>query len=143
MSEIHAALGLSQFARLKEFISDRRQIAKIYDKELNGISGVTPINIPSNVYTNYYKYIALLDEDINRANIKKMLKENYGVSLSGEVYELPCHLQPIFKELYHFKGGEFPIAEDVCKRQICLPVYAKMTKDQANYVMNSLKLVIA
>ena len=144
MSEVHAAIGLSQFARLGEFIDDRRKIARIYDEGLKKMDAVTPIKIPSNVDSNYYKYVALLDNGngIDRADIKKELKEKYGVSLSGEVYELPCHLQPIFKDLYGFRGGEFPVAEDVCKRQICLPVFATMTEEQAKYVVDSLKEVL-
>ena len=142
MSEIHAAIGLSQFARLEEFIEDRRRIAKVYDEELKKIDKVTPIKIPPNVKSNYYKYVALLDDGIDRADIKKELKEKYSVNLSGEVYELPCHLQPIFKDLYGFKGGEFPVAEDICKRQICLPVFATMTEEQAKYVIDSLREVI-
>ena len=142
MSEVHAAIGLSQFACLGEFIEDRRKIAKVYDEELKKVRGVTPIRIPLNVESNYYKYVALLNEGIDRAAIKKELKEKHGVSLSGEVYELPCHLQPIFKDLYGFKGGEFSVAEDVCKRQICLPVFATMTEEQAKYVVDSLKEVL-
>ena len=142
MSEIHAAIGLSQFARLEEFIGDRRKIAKIYDEELKKNDRVTPIMIPPNVESNYYKYVGILNEGIDRAIIKKELKEKYDVGLSGEVYELPCHLQPIFKDLYGFKEGDFPVAEDVCKRQICLPVFATMTEEQAKYVIDSLKEVL-
>jgi dTDP-4-amino-4,6-dideoxygalactose transaminase len=142
MSEIHAAIGLSQFTRLEEFIRDRREIAKIYDEELMRIEEVTPIMIPPNVESNYYKYVALLDGGIDRAIIKKELKEKYDVGLSGEVYELPCHLQPIFKEMYSFKEGDFPVAEDICRRQICLPVFATMTEEQAKYVVDSLKEVL-
>ena len=142
LSEIHAAIGLSQFARLNEFVRDRREIAKIYDEELKKIRGVTPIKTPPNTESNYYKYVALLDEGIDRATIKKELKEKHGVSLSGEVYELPCHLQPVFKDLYGFKEADFLVAEDVCKRQICLPVFATMTEEQAKYVIDSLKEVL-
>jgi dTDP-4-amino-4,6-dideoxygalactose transaminase len=142
LSEIHAAIGLSQFRRLNEFIEDRRRVANIYDNELKKVDKVTPITIPSNVESNYYKYVALLDNGLDRTAIKKDLKEKYGVGLSGEVYELPCHLQPIFKAMYGFKEGDFPVAEDVCKRQICLSVFATMTDEQANYVVDSLKEVL-
>ncbi len=142
MSEVHAAIGLSQFARLGEFIADRRRVAQIYDEELEKINGVTPVRIPSEVKSNYYKYVALLNNGIDRASVKKELREKYGVSLSGEVYELPCHLQPIFKKLYNFGGGEFPISEDLCKRHICLPVFAGMSDEQARYVVDSLREVI-
>jgi len=142
MSEVHAAIGLSQFARLDEFIDTRRRIALIYDRELEVINRVTAVKIPSSVKSNYYKYTAILDNGIDRASLKRELKEKYKVNLSGEVYELPCHLQPIFKDLYGFNGGEFPIAEDLCQRQICLPVFATMTDEQAKYTIDSLKKVL-
>ncbi len=139
MSEIHAAMGLSQFGRLEEFIADRRRIAQVYDRELEGIGSLTPLKIAPEAKSNYYKYVAILDDGLDRAAIKKELKERYGVALSGEVYELPCHLQPVFKNLYGFQGGEFPVAEDLCTRQICLPVFATMTDDQAEYVVDSVR----
>lgn len=142
MSEVHAILGLSQFRRLEEFISNRRKIAKIYDEKLKGIRRVKPIKVPENVKSNYYKYCVLLEKGLDRGEIKKELKTNYGVSLSGEVYELPCHLQPIFKEMYGFSGGEFPAAEDLCSRHICLPIFATMTEEQANYVVECLGEVL-
>jgi dTDP-4-amino-4,6-dideoxygalactose transaminase len=142
MSEIHAAIGLSQFARLEEFINDRRRIARFYDRELAKVDGLSLVRIPPEAKSNYYKYVAILRDGIDRAALKKELREKYSVSLSGEVYELPCHLQPVFKDLFGFKGGDFPVAEDLCKRQICLPVFAGMTEDQAGYVVQSLKKIL-
>jgi perosamine synthetase len=106
MSEIHAAIGLSQFARLEEFIADRRKTARIYDEELTKINGMTPVTIPSEVKSNYYKYIALLKDGIDRASLKKEMKDRYGVGLSGEVYELPCHLQVSFQWRRVFARGK-------------------------------------
>ena len=79
MSELHAILGLSQLSRLGEFINCRRRIAEIYDRELERIGGVEPIVIPSNVQSNYYKYIAMLDENLDRQSIKKEMKKQYNV----------------------------------------------------------------
>ena len=142
MSEIHAAIGLSQFLRLEEFIAVRRKVAKIYDSELAKVSGLKPVQMPPVTKTNYYKYVALLDKDVDRSSLKKKMKEKYNVSLSGEVYELPCHLQPVLKNLYGYKGGEFPAAEDICHRHICLPVFATMTEEEANYVTDCLMEVL-
>jgi dTDP-4-amino-4,6-dideoxygalactose transaminase len=142
MSEIHAAIGLSQFNRLEEFITDRRNVAALYDNAIKKIPTLFPIEIPKNVHSNYYKYCAILKKGIDRTAIKKELKEKFGVSLSGEVYELPCHLQPIFKDILGFRGGEFPVSEDLCSRHICLPVFATMTDEQAMYVIESLKMVL-
>ena len=141
LSEIHAAIGLSQFNRLEEFITNRRAIAKIFDEGLKDIGGMRALSIPEAVRSNYYKYIAFLEEDIVRSDFKKKLKEKHNVSLSGEVYELPLHLQPIFKKMYGHKEGDFKQAEDLCKRHICLPVFPTMTKEDGKYVLDSIKEV--
>ena len=62
------------------------------------------------------------------------------MSLSGEVYALPLHRQPIFKE--EAATGAFPVADDVCARHICLPVHSDMTVDEAAYVADSLRSAI-
>jgi perosamine synthetase len=139
MSEIHAAIGLSQFSRLNEFIEKRRSIANIFDKGLKGVEHLSLLDIPSDVKSNYYKYVAFLEGNIDRPTFKKQFRDKYNIGLSGEVYELPCHLQPIFKEMHISMDKVYPVAEDLCKRQICLPIFPKMTEDEANYIVNSLK----
>jgi len=141
LSEIQAVLGLYQLARLDEFIAARRKVAKIYDQGLEGISGIHRLSLPDNSFSNYYKYIAVLDRGIDRKELKQTLKQKYNVSLSGEVYELPLHFQPVFSYL-GYKKGDFPIAEDICSRQVCLPVFATMSEEQAHYVLDSLKEVL-
>lgn len=142
MSEIHAVIGLSQFRRLGEFIDNRRKVAKIYDKRLAGLEKVTPLKIPPQAKSNYYKYVAILDKGLDRTAIKKELKEKYDVGLSGEVYELPCHLQPVFKNSGRYRDGHYPIAEDLCQRMICLPISAVMTEEETEYVIDSLRKVL-
>lgn len=142
MSELHAAVGLAQLARLEGAIAERRRIARIYDQGLGEIEGVTSLALPAEVGSNYYKYVAFLADGIDRASLKGRLKEGYGVSLSGEVYELPCHLQPIFKGRCHMGDGGLARAEDLCRRHICLPVFVGMTEEQAGYVLDSLKEVL-
>lgn len=142
MSEIHAVLGMSQLVYLDKHLRSRRHIAKIYDKEIQSIPRITALEIPTTSKSNYYKYVAFLDDDINRQDIKEKLKEKYDVSLSGEVYELPCHLQPIFKKELGYKEGDFPIAEKLCRQQICLPLYNDMTNEEVKCVTDSLRDVL-
>jgi dTDP-4-amino-4,6-dideoxygalactose transaminase len=139
MSELHAIVGLAQLRRLDEFISQRQKIARIYDEGLANIEGINPLPIPAGVRSCYYKYIALLDKGIDRNALKKKLKEEYEVSLSGEVYDTPLHKQPIFEK---YANGEYPCAEDICSRHICLPIYSNMTEAEAEYVLESLEKAI-
>jgi len=137
MSEIHAVLGISQLKNLDSFIQERRSIAKMYDEELKNIQNITTLPITTNNISNYYKYTCYLN-NINRDSLKKNMKEKHNIFLPGEVYEVPCHLQPVFSGL-GYKKGDFPIAEKLCANHICLPVYANMGTEEANYVIDSLK----
>jgi dTDP-4-amino-4,6-dideoxygalactose transaminase len=139
MSEPHAIIGHTQFKRLNEFIATRQRIARIYDAGLEHIHGITPLRLPAGCFSNYYKYIALLPAGIERKAFKKVMREQYGVGLSGEVYEDPLHVQPVF---HAYADGEFPVADDLCRRHICLPVFATMTDEEAEYVLDTLAQAI-
>lgn len=136
LSEPHAAIGLAQVRRLKEINTKRATIAKFFDEALsNGIPG-KPLSISANQFCNYYKYVFLPDQTLDRKALKKKLKENFGVCLGGEVYEIPLHQQPVFQSL---AGGRFPTAEDICARHICLPLFPAMTTEEAQHVVASFK----
>jgi len=132
MSELNAAVGLSHLARLDDFIAWRDKIATLYTELLRKVPGVTPV-LPR-ARTSWYKYIVLLDTKVDKDKLKQSMKEQ-GVSLSGEVYDIPLHEQPVFQNMV---DGEFPVAEDICHRHICLPLYYGMTEDEAKFVVETL-----
>jgi dTDP-4-amino-4,6-dideoxygalactose transaminase len=138
LPEISAAIGLTQLKRLPEIIEKRNVVAKYYDEALEKIDGIKPLKTPSNILNNYYKYVAFLDEDLDKEKLKEKLRAE-GVKCSGEVYWPPLHLQPVYKRLLGTKEGDFPHAEDACKRMICLPLYAQMTIEDAKYVVEKLR----
>jgi dTDP-4-amino-4,6-dideoxygalactose transaminase len=135
MSEPHAAIAVSQLARLDEFIAHRQFIAKVYDEGLGELP-LTPLEIPADASCNYYKYVAYLPSGVDRAELKKTLRNEFGVALSGEVYELPLHLQPVFEP---WAKGSLPGAERICASHICLPISALLTEEQAEHVIVSLR----
>jgi perosamine synthetase len=134
MSELHAAVGIVQLSRLDEFIAVRRRVAALYDEALERIGGVTPFVVGNGCEPNYYKYVAFLDDGIDRLQVKEALRAR-GVSPSGEVYETPLHLQPVFA---HLGPDHLPVAEDVCRRHLCLPIHSDMTSDEAGRVVDAL-----
>ncbi|HVP04994.1 MAG TPA: DegT/DnrJ/EryC1/StrS family aminotransferase [Dehalococcoidia bacterium] len=141
MSEPHAVIGLAQLRRLPEFIARRQEIAAVYDEDLGRLGEwLRPVRPTRNGVSNYYKYMAMLDPAVDRAALKKKLREEFDVGLSGEVYETPCHQQPVFADC---AGGTLTRSEEICARHICLPVSAKMTKDDALYVVSSLEAALS
>jgi perosamine synthetase len=139
MSEPHAIIGLKHLQRLPGMIADRRAIAAIYNEGLRDFKNLSTLTIPQDGVCNYYKYIAVLKEKRDRKELKKTLREQYGVSLAGEVYEEPLHKQPVFAE---YASGPLPISEDLCARHICLPVFSGMQESDAQQVIQALRKVI-
>ncbi len=139
MSEPHAIIGLKHLERLPAMIQDRQHIAAIYDEALKEFSNLYPLRVPAGGSCNYYKYIVVLRQKPDRKQLKTLLRERYGVSLTGEVYEDPLHKQPVFEK---YAPRPLPISEDLCARHVCLPVFSGMTDAEAEQVIRALKETI-
>jgi dTDP-4-amino-4,6-dideoxygalactose transaminase len=134
MSEVHAAIGLVHLRRLPEFLAVRSGVAARYDEGLRDNQVVTPLAMPPLSRSNYYKYVAMLADGIDRAALKAVLADRFGVRLSGEVYETPLHRQPVFAT---WADGPLPVAERVCGRHVCLPIHSDMSEAEATQVVDA------
>lgn len=136
MNELAAAVAVVHLRRLDEMIAWREKIAALYTELLRDTPELTLV-LPSS-RSSWYKYIVLLPPGVDRDRIKAELKER-GVSLSGGVYDMPLHQQPVMKGKAE---GDFPVADDVCLRHVCLPLYYGLQPEEARYVVSTLKEVL-
>jgi dTDP-4-amino-4,6-dideoxygalactose transaminase len=134
MSELHAVTGLVHLRRMNAAIARRRTVAARYTAELRLAGGPQPLAEPGSCRSNFYKYIAVLPPGLDRAHFKRELAEQHGVRLSGEVYDIPLHKQPVFAD---YATGSLPVAEDLCTRHVCLPVHSDMRDDEADHVLSA------
>jgi perosamine synthetase len=139
LSEVHAAIGIVQLKRLDEFIARRREVAAAYEETAKRTGVLSLPTAQKTGESNFYKFVAYLPDGVDRKALKQDMREKFEVGLSGEVYELPLHAQPIFEQ---FTNGTYPGADYVCSRQICPPVSARMTPDDARYVIESIAQLI-
>lgn len=159
LSEFTAVIGLQQMRNADALIADRQRVAHDYDRLLAGNELVKPLAIPEGTTSSYYKYIAFIPPDIDRETIKKAMKEEHAVALTGEVYADPCHAEPIWDE-YTYCGRPrslgclvpdcgceqrqegFPGAEQLSKSHICLPLYPGLSSADVEHVVTSLVAVM-
>ncbi len=134
MSDITAAVGLAQFNNLEDKIHKRKIVAELYTKKIKEKLPHLKLLIPTEK-TNWYKYIAILPQGVDKDEIKSMLKES-GVELQGEVYETPLHKQPIAEELGVV--GRFDNCNRIAKNHICLPIYPDLSVTEVEYVVEQL-----
>lgn len=135
LSELHSVLGRSQLRTLQSSVERRREVARWYDRALDGVAGVQPQRQATGSSSNYYKYPVIIPTGVDRAALKQRIRDSHGVTLSGEVYQLPLHQQPVFKE---FTNGPLPGAEAACANHICLPLYPGLTGNDVSYVAGAL-----
>lgn len=136
LSDIHAALGLSQLMRLEEIIKKREVLFENYKQLLEGLP-IKLLAIPSNVRSALHLAVIRLDEDNkmdHRELFELLRKENIGV----QVHYTPVHLQPFYKKM-GFREGDFPNAEKYAKSAISIPIYEGLTKDDQKIVVDILK----
>jgi perosamine synthetase len=142
--EFNAILGLEQMARVDEILQRRRQIARSYDEKLKAmkIPGIKLLQIPANVQSSYYKYILYFEPPIEREKLKQILRQEYGVSLPGELYNRDCHTQPVFdrypEAVVPQRKESFLETEYVVSHHFCLPLYPSLQNEQVDYIVASL-----
>ena len=133
MPEVSALMGIRQLKLIEEFIYKRSKIAAVYNSILQDCSEIQVINPSKDSRSNYFKYIIIL-KNIDRETVHKGM-ENNGVQISGYVYELPLHKQPVF--LKH-KNNILPNTEYYCSKHLCLPIYPSLEPEDAIYIANNL-----
>ena len=141
LPELSAALGLRQLARLEGTLQERDLLARRYDEGLDALGREVaryPAAEPPAVRHAWYKYPVTLNED--RERIAAALGER-GVPV-GSLYWPPCHLQPSARDRLGTGEGDCPVAEEVLRRTLTLPLYNGLSSDQVDAVVRALGEVL-
>ena len=140
MTELQAALGISQMQRLDSFVEKRHQLQQRYHELLKGL----PIKLPYQS-TDSYSALHLYPIQLELENISKThaqvfdeLRQN---NLGVNVHYIPVHTQPYYEEK-GFNPGDFPEAEKYYDRAISIPLYHGLTFEQQDQVVEILKQVL-
>jgi UDP-4-amino-4,6-dideoxy-N-acetyl-beta-L-altrosamine transaminase len=140
MTDIQAALGSSQMRRLDDFVKSRHMLAERYNDGLDNLPVVLPWQHPD-TYSAFHLYVIRLKlEGINKAHLQVfegLRDKGIGVNL----HYIPVHTQPYYQRL-GFKWGDFPEAEKYCREAISIPMYHGLTRENQDYVVDSVKKIL-
>jgi UDP-4-amino-4,6-dideoxy-N-acetyl-beta-L-altrosamine transaminase len=136
MTELQAALGVSQMMRLDGYVTRRHQLARRYDKLLASLPVTIPLQHPDS-YSGLHLYpIRLQLNNIHRSHIQvfeSLLAQGIGVNL----HYIPVHTQPYYERM-GFKPEDFPQAQAYYREAISLPMYQTLTDAQQDKVIAAL-----
>jgi len=129
MTDLQAALGLSQLKKLATFINRRREIAGVLNEALDKIGIPTP-RVPADCEPVWYRYVLLLDSDADPF-IQDMNKRC-----------IECR-RPVFKPIHRYLGlTGYPVTDDIWRRAVSIPLYPALTDAEVESIVKSLRLVL-
>lgn len=134
MTDLQAAIGIHQLARLDDFRRERRRQAELYDRAFDDLPEVvTPVRRPDRDHI-FHLYVLGLELDrltIDRAGfIDAMRDYNIGTS----VHFIPVHIHPFYAKTYDVRPDDIPNAHRLYRRSISLPIYPGLKDDDLSYV---------
>jgi len=130
LNTVNAAIGRVQLKKLDDWNEKRRTCAELYERLLSNIGDVIlPPGGNSDVKPVYHLYVIRTSQ---RDKLKIWLEQN-GVQC-GVHYPIPIHLQPAYRKLFAYEGGEFPRSELLSKTVLSLPMYPELTKEEIEYI---------
>lgn len=136
LSDLHAALGISQLTRLDEFVSKRRRLAAQYEALLQGLPIRKPL-VDAERQSAWHLYMIEVQSH-DRASVFATLQSK---GIGANVHYIPIHLQPFYAQL-GFRPGQFPNAEMFYSNAITLPLYPDMTDAQQHVVVDTLTSIL-
>lgn len=145
LTDIQAALGISQLQKLNKFIKCRQRIANYYHQAFKDLETKRLVSLPKNPpFVKHAWHLYPLRVNFEKIKYSKQdlfnlfLKE--GIKL--QVHYIPVHLQPYYRQKFNYKKGDFPNAEKFYEQEISLPVYPSLTEEEVKKVISTVKKYI-
>ena len=140
MTELQAALGVSQMERLDEFVTLRHKHQKRYDELLKNLPVIAPYQ-DLDSYSALHLYPIKIQIDKLKSTRKEIFKALRKNDIGVNVHYIPVHTQPYYENM-GFRKGDFPNAENYYESTISIPIFQGLTIKMQDEVLNALKKVL-
>ncbi|MDI6781802.1 MAG: DegT/DnrJ/EryC1/StrS aminotransferase family protein, partial [bacterium] len=142
MTDIQAALGLCQLAKIEDFLRLRQKHVAAYDEAFKDMEAIVRIGRIPDIKHAEHLYVIMLKTDMLNASRDKVLsalqKENIGVSVHFQA----LHLHPYYRQRFGFSEGAFPVTEYAAERILSLPLYPGLTEQDVCDVIEAVRKVV-
>ena len=136
MTELQAALGISQMTRLDTYVARRHELARRYDDLLAYLPVTTPWQHPDS-YSGLHLYVIRLQLDKTTRSHRQVFESLRESGIGVNLHYIPVHTQPYYQRM-GFKQGDFPQAENYYREAISLPMFQNLSDAQQDQVITAL-----
>lgn len=141
MTDIHAALGISQIDRIDRYVEARRDIARRYISYLSDL----PITLPAEQgleLSSWHLFVIRLNLNVLAKTHREIFKELRSAGIGVNLHYIPVHLHPYYQGL-GFKAGAFQESEQYYKEAITLPLYPSLSNNDFEYICKKMKEILS
>lgn len=143
MTDLAASMGLAQLARAEEMLRRRREIAERYDEAFARLSDVLELmQRPSDRAHAHHLYVVKLRAGALAIDRDAFIAEMKARGIGTSVHFIPLHLHPYYRETFRYTSGQLPVALDLYKRSVSLPIYSGMTDADVERVIEAVVQVV-
>jgi perosamine synthetase len=139
LSEINAALGVAQIARLDEILENRRRVAHRYMERLMTNRYLILPTLQDETHMSWFVFVVRLNDLFEPGDRDQIIRELRAANIGCSNYFPPIHLQPYMQQQLGSKPGDMPVCEYVAARTLALPFFSKMTERQVDRVCDVLE----
>ncbi len=141
ITDIQAALGLSQFAKLERFLARRKTLAHAYDQAWQGHPLVQPMQTGTRASSALHLYVIRIDFEKAGTTRHAFMKALRTLGITTQVHYIPVHYHPFFARRGYCRGM-FPVAEDYYRHCLSIPLYYGLSDDEQAFVVDSIRTLL-
>jgi len=139
LDELSAAIGVAQLERRAELVAGRARVAAAYQRALGACNWVRLPQPGAGETVDWFVYVVRLDPAVDRA---RAIRDLEALGVASRAYFSPLHLEPLYRDAFGFRPGDFPVTERVAASTLALPFSSVLPDDDVAYVGAALTEVV-
>jgi dTDP-4-amino-4,6-dideoxygalactose transaminase len=142
MTDIQASIGIHQLEKMEGQAQRRREIWRKYQEAFQNLPLLLPSSTPPDQRHALHLYTPLLDIGRVRCTRDEFLQALHKENIGAGIHYIALHLHPFYQQAYGYKSGDFPNAEFISERTFSLPLSGKLTDQDAEDVIETIKKIL-
>lgn len=142
LTDVAAALGIHQLRKAEVFRQRREAIAKVFNRAFADLPLVLPANALAGDLHSWHLYVVRLGNDVSVSR-DTFIERMYAAGVGCSVHYIPLHLHPYWRDTFGLRAEMFPESQRAYERMVSLPIYSKMTDDDARLVVSAVRAALS